>query len=71
MNALLLTVFVSLMLAAGAVLFFAWGWSKGDHQHADRLALLPLEDDREPDAGPRPDDPAPALFTPSPEEVHR
>ena len=48
MNVLLLTVFVSLMLALGAVLLFSWGWSKGEHQHSDRLALLPLEDDGPP-----------------------
>ena len=45
MNALILTLFVSLMLALGAVLLFTWGYLKGEHDHADRLSLLPLEDE--------------------------
>ncbi|MCA8955706.1 MAG: cbb3-type cytochrome oxidase assembly protein [Planctomycetes bacterium] len=35
----------SLFLALCAVALFAWSVSRGDHEHADRLALLPLEDD--------------------------
>lgn len=45
MNALYLTLFVSLGLVAGALLLFAAGWRQKDHDHADRLSLLPLEDD--------------------------
>ena len=45
MNALILTLFVSLMLAAAAMLLFTWGYLKGEHEHSDRLALLPLEED--------------------------
>lgn len=45
MNALYLTLFVSLGLVAGALLLFAFGWRQRDHDHADRLSLLPLEDD--------------------------
>lgn len=50
MEIVILLVFVSLVLAIGAVVFFAWSVREGTHQHADRLALLPLEDDHgEPD----------------------
>ncbi len=45
MNVILLQVFVSLMLVAGSVLLFAVSIRHGDHEHADRLSLLPLEDD--------------------------
>lgn len=45
MNALYLTLFVSLGLVAGALLLFAAGWRQRDHEHVDRLSLLPLEDD--------------------------
>lgn len=45
MNALLLTLFVSLVLAGLGVLLFVHGVVQGDHEHADRLSLLPLEDD--------------------------
>ena len=45
MNVILLQVFVSLMLVAGSVLLFAVSIRDGDHEHADRLSLLPLEDD--------------------------
>jgi hypothetical protein len=45
MNALLLTVFVSsLLLVSGLVSYFG-AWRRRDHQHADRLSLLPLEED--------------------------
>jgi nitrogen fixation-related uncharacterized protein len=44
---LILLVFVSLGFVAGAVAFFAWNVREGTHQHADRLALLPLEDDEQ------------------------
>ncbi len=45
MNAIVLTVFVSALLFAWGLLQFAVGWHRKDHQHADRLALLPLQDD--------------------------
>lgn len=44
MNALLLTVFVSLVLLGYGLVQFVAAWLRGEHQHADRLALLPLED---------------------------
>jgi hypothetical protein len=44
-NVLVLQVFVSLLLVAGAVLLFAITVRLGTHEHADRLSLAPLEDD--------------------------
>jgi hypothetical protein len=46
-----LQVFVSLMLVVGSVLLFAFTCRQRDFDHADRLALLPLED------GPKPEPP--------------
>ena len=46
MEVLILTVFVSLALVAGELIFFAWNLRHGSHDHADRLSLLPLEDER-------------------------
>lgn len=54
MNALYLTLFVSLGLVAGAILLFATGWQRKDHDHADRLSLLPLDDDTAAPARPSP-----------------
>lgn len=45
MNALLLTLFVSLVLVIGSALLFGFLYRQRTHEHADRLALLPLEDD--------------------------
>lgn len=45
MNAILLTLFVSLVLVLGAGLLFGFLYQLRTHEHADRLALLPLEDD--------------------------
>lgn len=44
MEVLILLIFVSSVLVTGAVAFFAWNVRQGTHEHADRLALLPLED---------------------------
>jgi hypothetical protein len=41
-----LQVFVSLVLVAGSILLFAFTCRQRDFDHADRLALLPLENDR-------------------------
>jgi cbb3-type cytochrome oxidase maturation protein len=46
MEVLILTVFVSLTLVAGELIFFAWNVRHGSHDHSDRLSLLPLEDER-------------------------
>jgi hypothetical protein len=45
MNAIFLTLFVSLVLVLGSGLLFGFLFQERTHQHADRLALLPLEDD--------------------------
>lgn len=45
MNAIYLTLFVSLILVGGAVLLFAYSFSHRDHEHTSRLSLLPLFDD--------------------------
>jgi len=69
-NILELQVFVSLMLVAGAVLLFVFTVRARTFEHADRLALAPLEDDlaRDP-APPVPSSishvPAPALISSS------
>ena len=43
MEALILTVFVSIVLSALAVGMFVWDVRQGGHDHHDRLSLLPLE----------------------------
>ena len=45
MEVLTLQVFVSLMLAVGSVLLFAFTCRQRDFEHADRLALLPLDEE--------------------------
>ena len=45
MDVLILQVFVSLVLVFGSLILFAVSTRQRDHEHADRLALLPLEDD--------------------------
>jgi hypothetical protein len=52
---LVLQVFVSLMLVAGSIVLFVHAVRSRTLEHADRLALSPLEED-----GPDPDPPAPA-----------
>jgi hypothetical protein len=45
MEVLGLQIFVSLMLVVGSVLLFAFTAKQRSHEHHDRLALLPLEND--------------------------
>jgi hypothetical protein len=45
MDVLIITVFISLVLVAVAVLLLAKRTRAGDFEHGDRLSLLPLEDD--------------------------
>jgi hypothetical protein len=45
MNVLGLQVFVSLMLVLGSVVALLYSVRQGDHEHSDRLSLLPLEED--------------------------
>ena len=54
MNVLLLQVFVSLMLVLGSVLALLYSVKQADHEHSDRLSLLPLEDDYQPHAAKSP-----------------
>ena len=44
MEVLTLQVFVSLVLVAGSIVLFAFTCRQRDFDHADRLALLPLDD---------------------------
>jgi cbb3-type cytochrome oxidase maturation protein len=48
MEVLTLQVFVSLMLALGSLLLFAFACRQRDFDHADRLALLPLDEEVDP-----------------------
>lgn len=45
MEILMLTVFASVVLAAGGVLFFAWNVRQRAHEHIEQLSLLPLDDE--------------------------
>lgn len=45
MEVLFLQVFVSFVLVFGSVLLFAFSTRQRDAEHADRLSLLPMEDD--------------------------
>jgi hypothetical protein len=42
---LVLQVFVSLLLVAGSLLLFGYSVRQRTHEHSDRLALAPLDDD--------------------------
>lgn len=61
MEVLILTLFVSLILAGAGVGFFVWSIRTGSHEHADRLALLPIESEETttPRSDPSPDAEAP------------
>ena len=45
MNVVPALVICSLFLALCAVVLFVWSSRRGDLDHADRLSLLPLDDD--------------------------
>lgn len=60
MEVVILLAFIGLGLAAGALLLFAHSMRSRVDQHADRLALLPINDD----ADDRADAAAGALETP-------
>jgi hypothetical protein len=45
MDVLIMQVFVSLCLVLGSVLLFLFTARQRDFDHADRLALLPMNDD--------------------------
>lgn len=55
MSVIVVQVFVSLTLVAGSLVLFLHSVRQRDFEHADRLALAPLDDDsgaRQPDAAP-------------------
>ena len=54
MDALILTMFVSLVLAAGGVAMFVWLAGARTFDHADRLALLPIDDETPKTGAPSP-----------------
>ncbi len=45
MEALIITIFVSMVLVFLGLLLFARCVKEGDFEHGDRLSLLPLEDE--------------------------
>lgn len=45
MEVLLLTIFVSVVLAMGFVIFFVWQVRGGDSGDAERNSLMPLDDE--------------------------
>ena len=45
MEVLAIPILVSLGLVALGVILLAWGLRQGDHEHIDRLSLLPNEPD--------------------------
>ncbi len=51
MAVVILQVFVSLLLVLGSLILFGVSIRNRDHEHADRLSLLPMADD---DAAPAP-----------------
>lgn len=53
MDVLILTAFVSLVLVCAGLWFFAWNHHNRAHDHADRLVLLPLAEDPQPEADDR------------------
>jgi len=46
MEILILLIFLCVLLVGAAVAFFAWTVRQGTFDHADRLALLPLDDEK-------------------------
>lgn len=45
MNALILTLFVSLMLLLMGLLFFIYNYFRADHHRYEQTSLLPLKDE--------------------------
>ncbi len=45
MEILVVQVFVSLLLVVGGVVLLAYSIKQADHEHADRLSILPLQED--------------------------
>jgi hypothetical protein len=51
MDVLILTVFASVVLGFGSVLFFAWNVRHRSHEYNEHLALLPLAGEERQDIG--------------------
>lgn len=51
MEILIMQVFVSLLLVVGSVILFLFSARQRDFDHADRLALLPIDSDEESSEG--------------------
>lgn len=45
MSIIVVQVFVSLVLVAGGLVLLAYSVRSADYEHADRLSLLPMEED--------------------------
>ena len=63
MSVVVIQVFVSLLLVAGSLVLFVHSVRQRDFDHADRLALAPLDQDTE--------SPKPTPETPSPCKQNR
>lgn len=57
MEIVVVQVFVSLVLVVGSLILFAISARQRDYEHADRLALLPMQSDT---GQPSPDKPSPS-----------
>lgn len=44
MEVVTLLLFIGAVWVFAAVAFFAWNLRSAEHEHADRMAILPLED---------------------------
>ena len=64
MTIVLMQVFVSLMLVAGSLVLFLHSVRQRDLDHADRLALAPLDPDDAPPNSPQPPNPTPETERP-------
>ncbi len=59
MSVMVLQIFVSLMLVGGSLLLLAISVKQDDHEHADRLSLLPFQEDDNREEAPAQTDAAP------------
>lgn len=51
MNVVVLQVFVSLALVTASILLFLHSMKQAEHEHSDRLSLIPMERERQVPAG--------------------
>jgi len=58
LDVLILQVFVSLMLVVGSLVLFGFSMRQRDHEHADRLSLLPMAADDARPAGAKIEEPS-------------